>query len=418
MALRTPTVLMLLGLGLAPVFGTVAHAADLALRLGTGDRVMVQVFGQPELSGEFVIDTQGNIVLPIGGAVPAVETTPAELQQRIVDILADGFILRPRVSVRALELRPVYVVGDVRVSGALPFRVGMTALAAIAMAGGPASTDPQTAAFRGDLVDAEERVGLLEAQRAAVRARIARMVAQQQGAGEPIFPEDLLRGGPDMQRIMAGERAIFDSEREGESRQADQITQQRASAEAEMASLVEQIRLERGQLEVSQSYQREMAALARSGVVDRRRLVDSQREVARLESSLARITTESARAAQVGRDAPLRLAQLRGAAEQRAAVGLQEARARLAEIENGIAGGREQIALRSQRIGAAASAAARPGTPPQILVTRMQQGVSMTIEADESTPLRPGDILRVSGGGLRVAGSAPERPIQPEIRRQ
>lgn len=419
MALRRLGVLVLLGLGLAPGFGTVAASPELALRLGIGDRVNMQVFGQPELSGEFVIDTQGNIVLPIGGAVPSVEVTLVELQQRIVDILADGFILRPRVSIRALELRPVYVMGDVRISGALPFRVGMTALAAIAMSGGPASTDPNTAAFRGDLVEAEERVGLLESQRAGVRARIARLEAQQNGATAPAFPEELLQGGLGMQRMIAGELAIFDGERGGEARQADQITRQHENAEAEMASLGEQIRLERGQLEVSQSYQREMAALARTGMVNRSRVVDSQREVARLESSLARITTESARVAQVGRDAPLRLAQLRGAAEQRAAVGLLEARARLVELENGIAAGREQIALRSQRIGAAASAVVRPAAPPKILITRMQQAVSMTFAADERTPLKPGDILRVSGvGSLRFADGAPERPIQPDARRQ
>lgn len=413
-----PPLRLLLSLMLAaPAFA--AGAADLELRLGTGDRVNVQVFGQPEISGEFFVDTQGNIVLPIGGVVPALDATPAELQQRIIEMLADGFILRPRVSVRALELRPVYVVGDVRMSGALPFRVGMTALAAIAMAGGPASTDPQTAAFRGDLVDAEERVGLLQSQRATLQARIARLDAQQQGAPAPNFPEHLVQGGPEMQRIIAGERAIFEAERESEAREVEQITQQIESARNEMASLAEQIRLEQGQLQTSRSYEREMVALARSGVVDRRRLVDTQREVARIESNLARLTTEAARATSVGRDAPLRLAGVRGAAEQRAAIGLQEARARLSEVENGIAAGREQIALRSQRIGAAASAAARPGAPPRIAVTRVEQGVSTTIEADESTPLRPGDILRVSGGGgLRLGAVAHERLNQPDIRRQ
>lgn len=413
MSRRSHSAILVLATLVTPLLAPARGASEPALRLGTGDRVLVQVFGQPEISGEFTVDTQGNITLPIGGAVPAVEATPADLQRFIVDLLADGIVLRPRVSVRVVEFRPVYVIGDVRLSGALTFRAGMTALAAIAMAGGPASTDPQTAAFRGDLLDAVERVGLLEGQRAAIRARIARLEAQQQGAEAPIFPEDIQAGGPEMQRIMAGERSLFEAERESELRQAELITQQRVSADSEMASLAEQLRLERGQLEVSRGYEREMASLARTGVVDRRRLVDSQREVARIESSVARLTTESARAAQIGQDSPLRLAQLRGAAEQRALVGLQEARARLAEIENGILAGREQITLRSQRIEAAIDA--RPGAPPQMLVTRAQQGAAVTIVANDGTPLLPGDILRVSGGaGIRPVQ---DRPIQPDPRR-
>jgi len=417
MALMKPTLILLLCLGLAPAFGTAAAADDMTLRLGAGDRINVQVFGQPNISGEFVVDTQGNIVLPIGGTVPAADATPAELQQRIVNVLADGYILRPRVSVRTLELRPVYVVGDVRVGGALPFRAGMTALTAIAMAGGPALNDPQAAAFRGDLVDAEERVSLLEMQEVGVRARIARLEAQQSGVAEPVFPEDLRQGGPEIQRILAGERAIFNAERESDARQVDQIMRQLQSAEAEMRSLAELLRLERGQLEVAQSYQTEMARLARSGLVDRRRLVDSQREVARIESSLARLVTENARTAQIGHDAQLRLDQLRGAAEQRAAVGLQEARARLAEIGSGIVAGREQVALRSQRITAAGAAVGRSSGPALIMLTRVQQGVPMTMQADENTPLLPGDILLVSGGSVRVAGSASEPATQPDFRR-
>jgi len=372
--------------------------------------VVVQVFGFPELSGDFLIDSQGNIALPIGGSVSAAEVTPAQLEQRITDTLADGYILQPRVSVRPGEWRPIYVMGDVRAGGAIPFRLGMTALAAIAMAGGPAAADPETSAFRGDLVDAEERLDLLEVQRRGLQSRIARLEAQRDGLPNPAFPE---APGAAAQRVIADERAIFESEREAEQRQVALLNQQIKNAESEVTSLAEQLRLERQQLQTAQSYAQELAQLARAGLTDRRRLVEAQRDVARIEANIARLGTDTARASQVLREAPLRLSEVRGSGQQRALLGLQESRARLAETETGIAASRQQIVLRRQRIGNVAANWA--GEQTRLLLSRTEAGQVRTFDAEEATVLRPGDILRVTGSAsLRVSGT---RPVAADTRR-
>src|SRR5206468_930718 len=64
-------------------------------RLVPGDRITVTVFGQPDLSGVFQVDGEGNIELPLIGAVPVRELTLRECENRIEVRLADGYLNRP-----------------------------------------------------------------------------------------------------------------------------------------------------------------------------------------------------------------------------------------------------------------------------------------------------------------------------------
>src|SRR5262245_37134574 len=105
-------------------------------KLAPGDRITVTVFGQPDLSGDFLIDGAGNIHLPLVGAVEVSQTTIDACRRRLTERLADGLLNNPRVSVRVSEFRPIHVLGDVRVPGSYPFRFGLSALGAIALAGG------------------------------------------------------------------------------------------------------------------------------------------------------------------------------------------------------------------------------------------------------------------------------------------
>ena len=105
-------------------------------KLASGDRITVTVFGQSDLSGDFLIDGAGNIHLPLIGAVVVSQTTIDACQQRLTERLADGLLKNPRVSVRVSEFRPIHILGDVRVPGSYPFRFGLSALGAIALAGG------------------------------------------------------------------------------------------------------------------------------------------------------------------------------------------------------------------------------------------------------------------------------------------
>ncbi|WP_147417688.1 polysaccharide biosynthesis/export family protein [Sphingomonas cavernae] len=111
-------------------------AAVPAYTLGAGEALKVTTFGEPTLTGDFTIDADGNLPLPLIGAIPAAGKTAQQLEAAIQTRLADGFLLNPRVTVEVKSYKPVYVLGEVNKPGEYAYIPGMTALAAVAKAEG------------------------------------------------------------------------------------------------------------------------------------------------------------------------------------------------------------------------------------------------------------------------------------------
>ena len=105
-------------------------------RLGSGDRVRITVYGQPELTGEYAIDGGGQLSFPLIGILRAGGMTADELEKALVGRLQPDYLKNPSVSVEVLTYRPFYIVGEVRTPGSYPFVTGMTVLNAVALAGG------------------------------------------------------------------------------------------------------------------------------------------------------------------------------------------------------------------------------------------------------------------------------------------
>ena len=105
-------------------------------RLGTGDKVRVTVFGEDDLSGEFQVDGSGFIAMPLIGQVQAAGLSTNELGSAIATGLREGYLNQPRVSVAVSAYRPFYIIGQVNKPGEYAYVNDMTALNAVAMAGG------------------------------------------------------------------------------------------------------------------------------------------------------------------------------------------------------------------------------------------------------------------------------------------
>ena len=106
-------------------------------RLGPGDQVRLIVYGEDQLTGEFRVDDQGRIALPLLGGVRAAGLSPQQLDAAISGELRRRNLLRdPSVSVEVLAYRPVFILGEVAKPGQYPFQPGMTVLTAVAVAGG------------------------------------------------------------------------------------------------------------------------------------------------------------------------------------------------------------------------------------------------------------------------------------------
>jgi protein involved in polysaccharide export with SLBB domain len=105
-------------------------------KLGPNDRLRITVFGQPTLTGEYTLDGNGVLAFPLIGNVPANGSTTTELQQKIAAKLAPDYLVNPNVSAEIVTRRPFYVIGEVQKPGNYPYVSDMTAVNAIAMAGG------------------------------------------------------------------------------------------------------------------------------------------------------------------------------------------------------------------------------------------------------------------------------------------
>jgi len=116
--------------------GGTAALSDPNYKLGSGDRVRVIVYGQEDLSGEFRVDGNGKVALPLVGTVDAGGKSVGQFEKSVISALKPDYLQDPRVSVEVLTYRPFYIVGEVQKPGNYPYTDGMTVINAVAMAGG------------------------------------------------------------------------------------------------------------------------------------------------------------------------------------------------------------------------------------------------------------------------------------------
>lgn len=104
-------------------------------KLGSGDEIKVTVYGEPDLSGPFVVDGQGSISMSLVGQVEVVNLSLNETSRLLENKLKDGWLKDPKVTTELVKGRPYYILGEVNRPGEYPFVSGLTVMNAIASAG-------------------------------------------------------------------------------------------------------------------------------------------------------------------------------------------------------------------------------------------------------------------------------------------
>jgi polysaccharide export outer membrane protein len=112
-----------------------APAGMTGYRLGSGDEIKVTVYGEADLSGNFVVDGEGEIAMSLIGQVPVAKLTLTEASQAMEARLKDGYLRDPKVTAELVKGRPYYILGEVNKPGEYPFVSGLTVMNAIASAG-------------------------------------------------------------------------------------------------------------------------------------------------------------------------------------------------------------------------------------------------------------------------------------------
>ncbi len=122
--------------------GAIAGKRDIestqgAYVIGAGDTLSIQVWREPNLSGNFTVRPDGKITFPLLNDVQAVGLTPLQLKQVIEKGLAK-YISTPVVTVvvSSANSKNIFVLGKVNSPGKYPLTGPTTVLQALAEAGG------------------------------------------------------------------------------------------------------------------------------------------------------------------------------------------------------------------------------------------------------------------------------------------
>ena len=105
--------------------------------VGPTDVLVVSVYNQPQLSGKFVVEADGTFAYPLLGRVAGGGLSVRALEDKIRAALAAGYLKEPQVSVSVEQYRSqqIFVMGEVKQPGSVPFTGSMTLIEAIVRAG-------------------------------------------------------------------------------------------------------------------------------------------------------------------------------------------------------------------------------------------------------------------------------------------
>lgn len=116
---------------------TVPTAASQEYQLVSGDKIRISIPDLQGADGEYLVDQTGVVSLPLIKEVKLAGLTLREAEAAITQVILDRRILvRPTVTIQAIGLRPVYILGEVNRPGEYNFRDGLTIFSVVSMAGG------------------------------------------------------------------------------------------------------------------------------------------------------------------------------------------------------------------------------------------------------------------------------------------
>jgi len=368
-------------------------AQSVDYRLAPGDRLTILVYDQPQLSGQFIVDGGGGILLPLAGGVSLSGLTLAEAQKLIQDRFADGVLVQPAVSVRITEYRPIFVTGSVRKPGSYRFMIGQSVKAAVAAAGGKGEPFEQN--FNGavsDYITTEQRVRQLEADHSILLMRKARLEAQRDGHEDFVMPMlvGLNRRNVDFELAYAAESDAFSRLAEVYHSQLQALQSQRPRIEAEIDAVTDQITKQKEHLAIVNDHLADLEHLFDKGLLRKDVLLNQQIERSLVEGQVSNLQGQVARLRQNMGDLDIRLGDTKANYLRQTLAELQDTSQRLREVEIGLGPAYRLLQVKAQ------GASGDVDEPDySIRISRVRDGGIITVDATDETMLSPGDVVEV-----------------------
>jgi exopolysaccharide production protein ExoF len=371
-----------------------------------GDRLKIAIFEQirpelpnrgnlgasaverTELSGEYTVQEDGNIYIPLVGPIVVAGTSFAELENAIGASLGAKLDSSVKIGIQMLEREPIYVVGPAVKAGSYKYIPGMSVLHALILAGAldAASGDEWRLL---DLAREKERLLKATERLSRLMARVDLLKGEREELASPAQPAPA--AGANAKERLAEAKTLLQAER---AKRAEQV----AAVEAALQSYGTELSIQRDKLvQVEASLQTKAERLqsvnkyrergtttdityfqAASDLADsKERLHDAKAVIAQLEHKISDLQHEKRRLSiesQVDREREIRELQI--------AISEDEAtKATLGTLLMRLPGD---------------SVAKLANKEFDLIVIRRTPGGILRSAVRDDSPLEPGDILQVN----------------------
>ncbi len=356
------------------------------------------------ISGEYTVSDAGALVLPFLGPVPVGPMDITDLADEIAKRLQEkiSLVQRPTVTLEVLEYPPIYVAGAVARPGEYKFHPGLTVLQSLTMSGGPLRVTSQqhlqTINLRGELQEIEQSLLRRSAKLARLRAEIA---------GTPDITFDQFPG-TDQQyaaAIFDQERAINQTRSNAMARQSKAFTELSDLLNAEVNTLKEKLEGAENNVKSVEDQLNSVRTLVEQGLAIASRQLELERLLTAYRSDRLDILTAIMRARQGISEARRNLEGLHDTRRSEIASELQSEQANFDQLK--MKRDTTQKLLVENLLDGNRAQGQGEDVPLVFTVSRRKNEQITQFVASETTPLAPGDVVKVaqplpSGGSSRA----------------
>lgn len=364
-----------------------------AVDITDADRLAIRFQGYPDLTAEYRISPDGSISIPVIGRFNVVNQTPAQLEKILTARTGEIAGREVYVTVETAAYKPMFVTGLVKNPGSVQWFPGMTVLQALSLSGGIYRTD---GAAKGDPTLGSSEFGkfkkALEEEKRSI-AVLARIHAEQRDASIVEVPDQLVKlaGPKEAEQLIKAQTVLLESRRNSFADQLASLERGRDLAGQELAGLKEQSLRIKELLRLRTDARQKLQELLSKGLVPAYRTLDEEIKISELEekstNTAVAVSRVQATVANLEREA------VRMRADRKA-----QLEAEALKTEREIA----QLDIESETSRDANSELTGNGKPGSsekqisFKLVRNVEGERDVISGDESTLVRPGDVLVVS----------------------
>ncbi|QDC01637.1 MULTISPECIES: polysaccharide biosynthesis/export family protein [Phyllobacteriaceae] len=378
--------------------------------LGPQDKVRLKVyewrasrdviFEWTALNDDFTVSADGTLFVPFVGQIRAQGTAPGELARAIGDRLMQqmGLSRPPDVAVEIAQYRPFYIVGNVAQPGEFPFRPGLTILQAMGIAGGLRTRDEDLPRLEREMITGQGDIDLLSQSSFSLLARKARLESEQAGSDDISFPAELTQRASNrtVAVAMEQERKIFTVRRDAMTTQLRSLNELKDFLQKELDSLEQQLTFHDKQIELVQKELAGVSTLVGKGLAAAPRELSLEGTVARMQGDRLAAETSLLRVRQEISKTDIEILNLNNRNANEIAEALRETQQQLNEMAS-----KTDTAvqlLHETEVTAPALLAMQERSErarPVFKIVRATATGSEEIDADETTPVEPGDTIKI-----------------------